>query len=131
MAIFRRSLPGIPPFEAVVPMDHTVSTRAALPFDHTNGYVTGLAITNASTYSSLPLFLTFRDQTGASFLLTTMTLAPMEHTAFVVSSRFPDTNNRVGLLDISTPSYGMVVLGLRFHPGGAFTTAFPMEGLTW
>jgi len=137
MAVFRRSLPGIPDFEAVVPFGSIgalTTARQVMPFDHTSGFLTGVAIANGSPNAAIVVSATFREQNGAQFFVGTITLQPFAHTAFLLSDRFPQTANRKGVVEFTaplSPPFGIVLLGLRFNPQGAFTTIFPMTSYLW
>ena len=132
MVIFKRSQAGLPNFEGVVPFDRAFSNRQVLPFDHTGGIVTGLALVNPSNFSTYTATLNFRDQNGVVFHSAEITLGPRNHKAFVVPVEYPQTANRTGLLEIIVPGFGSFgALGLRTATTGPFTTIFPLEGLTW
>jgi len=126
MAILKRVLPGIPAFEAVVPFSGTDDNQI-MPFDATGGFVTGVAVANTSSFSSLTVFFTFRDEGGIQTHLDSLTLQPGNHTAFLLSTQFPEVANLKGTVEFSTPDFGLSILGLRFNPDGAFTTVFPYE----
>ena len=126
IAIFKRELPGIPAFEAVVPFSGSDGNQI-MPFDSTEGFVTGVALANTSSFSTMTIFFTFRDESGFQIHLNSLTLPPQNHTAFLLSAMFPAVANQKGVVEFSTPDFGLVILGLRFNPGGAFTTVFPYE----
>ena len=124
-AVFRQRAPGRPDFEAAVPA-RVPSTRVWGPFDNEAGFSTGLALVNPGN-NRLLLSLSFRDAQGVGLLTTTVILNAQNHTSFSLPDRFPDLAGRqgsveiVGRTDAGTPAE-FVALGLRFNPGGAFTT---------
>lgn len=126
MAIFKWEIPGAPAFEAVVPFSGSDDNQI-MPFDSTGGFVTGVALANTSSFSTMTIFFTFRDEGGIQTHLDSLTLAAGNHTAFLLSNMFPEVANQKGTVEFSTPDFGLVILGLRFNPDGAFTTVFPYE----
>lgn len=141
MAVFRRATPGLPDIEAVVPFGSVADERQVLPFDHTGGYVTGVALANPAPGQPMTISFTFRDTQGVQFHQESLTMQSLTHTAFIFSQRFPQTANRIGVAEIrgsaqvtsstGTVSYGPLVLGLRGSPSGSLTTVFPMVSPDW
>ena len=134
-AIFRRELPGIPAYEASVPFGSEFDRKAYLPFDHRNGFLSGVAVVNLSPYEERVLSLEFYDENGSLITSATLTLAPHNHTAFSLSAEVPELNGRVGMVVVSIQEpdegiSGFHILGLRFNPDGPFTTISPMLSAT-
>jgi len=92
-----------------------------LPFDNRSGYATGVALVNIGTGGTIPI--TIRDAFGAILLNQSISLGPGAHSSFSLADRFSSTEGQIGTLEIGS-SLG-VVLGLRFNPGGSFTTILP------
>jgi hypothetical protein len=64
-----------------------------------------------------------RNDAGATVSSASLTLPPMGHAAFVLTSQFVNTANSTGTIEFDTPSNGRIaVLGLRYPPGQRFTT---------
>jgi hypothetical protein len=137
-AVFRRSMPGFPDIEAVVPFTSIFDLRQVLPFDHTSGFVMGVALTNPGT-SDLTIKLSFRSSTGTQLLQDTIILAGLTHTAFLLTDKYPLTKNQRGVVEITTPGgtldtltgIGVCVLGLRGNPSGGLTTVFAEVSPDW
>lgn len=132
MAVFRRALPGLPDLEAVVPFGSIFQRHQFLPFNHLGGFVTGLALVNPSLQWEMTIAMDFYDQNGVLIISRLIRFLPQEHTAFVLPWVYPELEGRVGLIEFSVWAsldtiVGPVILGLRFNPGGAFTTIFPMQ----
>jgi hypothetical protein len=130
-AVIRSEVPGRVPLEAVVPFDEDLTRRVAIPYDHLNGFLTGLALANTSEFSSITIQLNFRDESGASIFTTSFPLGPRRHRAFVLSWEYPNMANRKGILEISGGNLQMGIVGLRFGPTGAFSTILPMDNIGW
>lgn len=108
--------------EAVVPMETRNAASYILPFDNTNGVLTGVAIENVSAQAaSIPV--TIRNDAGAIVGSTgTVALNALGHTSFVLSSQFATTANIRGTVEFDTPPNGQIsVLGIRYT-GGTLTT---------
>jgi len=120
--------------EAVVPLG---GSGYVIPFDNTNGVLTGIAVENTSPFTStFPVVLL--DDTGKQIGTGTdsITMSAYGHTSFVLSTEFPMTANIRGKLIlgkcVSIPSPGfpggflsctsISTLGIRYTPPGTLTT---------
>lgn len=124
--VFRHRITGRPDFEAVIPISSSFETRSFLVFDNSAGYSTGVSLVNPSSFSSATLTLNFRDEAGSRILLDQITLRPLAKQVFSMPERFSATAGKRGTLEITSSPGQFAVLGLRFNPGGAFTS---MHGL--
>lgn len=124
MAVFRLKVPGRPDFEAVVPFSPFDETEFAMPYDNRNGFSTGIALVNPDEPDSptSTVSFTFLDPDGAVFLQESVTLAGGVHTAFALPTRWSALANRQGMVIVRTTGRQLSALGLRFNPGGAFTS---------
>ena len=112
--------------EAVVPMEIRNAASYLLPFDNTNGVLTGVALENVSNApANIPVIV--RDDAGSSYIATTIALPAFGHTSFVLSTQYPSTGNNRGTVEFDTPGFGgsnpqqISVLGIRYT-GGTLTT---------
>ncbi|MDX2179423.1 MAG: hypothetical protein SFV18_07515 [Bryobacteraceae bacterium] len=125
VAVFRQRVTGRPDFEAGVPLTGLFDRRFVLQFDNTQGYVTSVAlaagVTSVST-TSTAVSVTVRDENGNTLATHALSLPAFGHTAFALSDRFPSTANRRGSIVFTSSTDSLSALGLRFTPGGAFTT---------
>ena len=112
--------------EAVAAFASSGANSYVIPFDHTNGIVTGTAINNAwSVATNVPVVL--RDEDGKQIGTGSIALAGNGHAAFVLSSQFPVTANIRGTAEFTTPVGAEInVLGIRTTPAGTFTTLPPV-----
>ncbi len=107
--------------EAVVPMETRNAASYVLPFDNTNGVLTGVALENVSANGAV-IPVVIRDDTGKVLLNSTITLNGAGHTSFVLSTQFPQTTSKRGTIEFDTPASGQIsVLGIRYT-GGTVTT---------
>lgn len=123
-AIFRQSVPGRPQYEASLPiMSVLEGNQYLLPFDNISAS-TGIAIVNPAM-SEITVFVGFRTETGAQTSLTSFTVPSRAHMAFVLADKFPVSANKRGVVELSTSSIAMSVLGLRFG-AESFTAILPI-----
>jgi hypothetical protein len=116
---------------------------ALLPFDNTNGVLTGIAVENAGQTSPFPVVL--RNDSGAQIGTgtETVTVVPGGHTSFVLSTQFPVTANIRGTIEfmgnalcyspdtcLDAIPYYPAVLGIRYTPPGTLTTLAPLGNAT-
>jgi hypothetical protein len=126
LAVFRQRVPGRPDQEAAVPITTSVS-RFVLPFDNTQGFVTSMALINTNGTRVVSVSVVIRDETGTQIATDALVLDPRRHASFTLPDRFPVVANRRGVAEFSSTTADLSGLGLRFDPGGAFTSfpAFP------
>ncbi|MEQ1885347.1 MAG: S53 family peptidase [Bryobacteraceae bacterium] len=107
--------------EVLVPLESSQAQVRLLSFDNTNGFATGIAITNRSNQAAIiPVIV--RDQTGAQIGSDSIELSRQGHISFVATDRFASTVNRYGTIEFDTPPGGQIsVVGIRGGPTGAFT----------
>lgn len=128
MAIFGTTgIAGRPDFEATIPAWTTIQHEGVLPFDNLNGYVTGVAVLNPSGFSTSTVPVTLYDSNGNVLKTDTITLRAGNKVAFNIPERWPETAGKRGSLHFQGNLTSWSVLGLRFHPGGAFTTINLLE----
>jgi Putative Ig domain len=108
--------------DALIPLEDRTGAAYTLAFDNRAGIRTGVALANlTSVTATIPVVI--RDDTGAQVGSTSVSIPAMGHLAFFLSDRFADTADRSGSIEFDTPLNGRIsVLGLRFPPGGRFTT---------
>jgi len=125
--IFTDSTPGRTTFEAVVPLSSFEEFDFLLPFDNTNFNNTCIALANPSSSTQTTVTIDFRDEAGVLLTDTTRVLNPFEQQAFCLVNEFPQLNARRGVAIVVGSNSLLSPLGLRFLPGGAFTSFFPMS----
>jgi hypothetical protein len=129
-AIFRQSIAGRPDFEASLPiMTFVNAARYALPFDQVNS-TTGVALVNPLSYTSITVYVTFRDEKGTQFLLDSLTLGASQHMAFALSDRYPQCAGKRGVVQFDTSGVSLSILGLRFG-AQSFTSILPLTSIYW
>ncbi len=98
------------------------SNRILVPYDDSNGFVTGIAIVNP-TAADESISVGFRTVDGLVSVNTLPTLKAMTHTAFVLSQTFPVIAGHRGLAEFYSPTGNISMIGLRFNPTQSFTAA--------
>ena len=119
--VFRKTAPGSPDQEVVVPLSNASSTSSTLSFDDTN-VVTAVAIVNPSSVATT-VTITARDTTGNVVGTATVALGPNSKTESVLSA-LPGLSGIAGLRGsavFSVSTGNVAVLGLRFN-SQAFTS---------
>jgi len=116
---------GVPPQEAVVPLETRYASSYVLGFDNTSGVVLGVAVANVSDQAAnIPVVI--RDENGVQIGTGMVSLVANGHTSFVLSDPmvgFPMTANIRGTVEFDTPAGGQIsVLGVRTTPLGATKT---------
>jgi hypothetical protein len=123
--IFRRP-PTVPrPSEASEPLDFSSRSQWVLPFDHTNGYTSGIALVNPSTSQDISIFLPFYDMSGAILWQDTFTLPRGQHQAITLTQKYPQVIGRFGTLKVATSGLPANLLGFHVSPTGVFTSTSP------
>ena len=118
-AIFRYNPTGQ---EAVVPLEVRNASGYVLAFDNTNGLATGIALSNITNRAvSVPVVL--NDDTGTTLVTTTINLAALGHTSFMLQDSYASVAGKRGTVEFDNPVGAQIsVLGLRATPTGAVTT---------
>lgn len=109
--------------EAVLSVESRVASSYVLPFDGTNGRVSGVAIANNSDQQT-DITVTLRDSaTGDVVGTKTLSLPAMGHTAFLLKDRYPSAANMNRTVEFSSPvGRHMSVWGIRVNSNAAFTS---------
>jgi len=120
LAIFRLATPGKPDSEATV-----LGTRSGgnifLPFDNTQGFATGVAVSNTNPAQSVNVTMIFTSDSGVQTDVA-ITLQSHGHTAFVMPTAYPATAAMRGSIRFVPSSPDIAVVGLRFSPNNSFTS---------
>jgi hypothetical protein len=123
-------------FEAAVPQFYP-NEMIVFPFDNSNGYFTGIGLTNHSPLL-VAVNVVIRDENGTTLWAGDMPRdarrLPPFHEAFLLRDKFPVTSGIRGTIQFSartpTPStaaYQMLAaIALRFSPTGPFTSLTPV-----
>jgi hypothetical protein len=121
-------VPGQPSFEASVPGVFSVDDDVVIPFDNMNGFVTSLAILNPGSYSDSVFDVRVLDEAGNVLKQERLVLKAGNKIAFSSVDRWAESRNHRGTISIKGEGLTSASsLALRFSPGGAFTTVFPMS----
>ena len=130
-AIFRQTVAGRQPQEAVVPSANWYVKRFVLPFDNTGPFVTGVALSNTSD-TAVTVNALIRAESGQVLETRTLNLPALGHTALVLATTWPVTQAQRGSIEFQTlgAAEGVGGLGLRFN-GAAFTSTNPFAKISW
>ncbi len=119
--VFRKSAPGVPDQEVIVPLSGAASSRRTLIFDDTN-FVTAVSIVNPSAVQNI-VTVTVRDDAGNLIGNPTILLGAHSKTAVVLRDLpgLAGMAGKRGIADFSVVAGNVAVLGLRFD-GQAFSS---------
>ena len=114
------------PTEASEPLDFSLEGKWGQPFDHLNGYSSGVALVNHLTFQDISVFITFFDENGNQLgPVDSLTLFRGQHVAFTLTQKYPLTTGHRGTMKIETSAISINVLGFRVSPTGNFTATSP------
>jgi hypothetical protein len=103
-----------------------------LPFVEAEGDYTAIAIANV-TSSTINVAVTTRNYLGTTKGIHTLTLAPQEHTSFLLSKQYPETAGAAGTVEFYAGGVNQIaVMGLSFNgTNDAFTSelSIPTTGV--
>jgi len=113
--------------QAVVPIETSTDQRFILPFDNSSGNVMGVALANPHP-RSVAVNILFRDLNGLTLHSESIQMAPLQHTSFLLASRFPSLAGHAGTALFSTGinDDAVAALGILANSVGAFTTVFSL-----
>ncbi|MGJ5813851.1 hypothetical protein [Paludibaculum fermentans] len=122
-ATFRYRLPDGRESEAVTAVEMRSPGSFVLPYDHTAGFASGIAVVNDSDDQAAEVAVTVRDASGREVRNDTLRLAVRGHSYFAVTDRYPDLAGIRGTLEFREVNGGKIaLLGLRFNPSGSFSS---------
>lgn len=113
------------PIEVSEPLDFSLGQKWVLPFDHLNGYSSGVALVNQETFQDISIFIAFFDESGSQIASDSFTLFRGNHFSFTATVRYPQTIGIRGTVRIESSSSPLNVLGFRVSPTGFFTSISP------
>ena len=125
LAVFRQTVPSgasTVSSEAVVDLLRATDGRFVLLFDNQAGFATTAMFANPDPLNTLTIQADLRDEQATTIGTGSIVLAPLGHTAFVLTDRFPSTANRRGSIRLTASPQTFVGLGLRFSPFQTFTS---------
>ena len=117
--VFDQNTPGQPVFEAAVPSIAAGQSSVAMPYDNSNGLVTGIAVTNVGAAASVQVAV--RDEAGNVTDNKTVAMDAGAKTTFVLPDFAPGSAGKRGLVQVIAPGGSLAALALRFD-GLEFTT---------
>lgn len=117
------------PIEVSEPLDFSLGQKWVLPFDHRNGYSSGVALLNQETFQDISIFITFYDGAGNQIASDAFTLLRGQHLSFTSTVKYPQTVGAQGTMRIESSSNPLNVLGFRVSPSGLFTSTAPTSWL--
>ena len=127
LATFRQRVAGRPDFEAVVPFASSFNTRSFLLFDEQAGFTTGIALVANRSFSNTTVTVNIRNSTGERLVLDQITMEPRQKLVFSLAERFPAATGQRGSIEITASPGNFAMLGLRFNPGGAFSSSHSLD----
>ncbi len=112
--------------EVFLPLQSASANTLLLPFDHTAGYGTGVAVANSSTASS-SIGVTIRDDLGNLILTTTVQVPIQGHASFDLAGNYPAAAGIRGTIELDGPgSGGIGALGVRYGANHEIAAVAPI-----
>jgi hypothetical protein len=115
--------------QAVVPIETSTAQQFVILFDNSGktASATGVALANPHA-NAVTVNVVFRDMKGNTILSDQFTMGPMEHTSFVLATKYPALAGTYGTALFSTDSSTDAIagLGILANSVGAYTTAFAL-----
>ena len=113
--------------QAVVPIETSSNQKFVLIFDNSGGSVMGVALVNPQSHSVV-VNVVFRDLNGNTLLSDHISMSPLEHTSFILATRYPGLAGQAGTALFSTDGAADAVaaLGILANSAGAYTTVFTL-----
>lgn len=110
--------------EGTVPLESTFAPSFILPYDGTDGFVTGVALTNLVAAKTTSVSATVWDMNGKQLATKTISLPKGGHTSFMLADTFPSTVAARGIIEFTASSTTSNIsgLGLRVSPAGGVTS---------
>jgi len=124
---FTQRVEGRPDFEATTLLSSSSSSRSVLWYDNAAGYSTGVALVNSSSFTTATITVAIRDEQGRRTGLDQFTVGRSSKLVFSLPEKYADTAGRRGSLEFTASPGSISVMGLRFNPGGAFTSVHSIE----
>jgi len=123
LTIFNQTITNRPVSEGTV-LGVQSGADVFMPFDNTNGYSTGFAISNSNTTQTLNVSLLFTADNGTQ-TSGMLILGPLTHTAasITAANMFPALAGVRGSMKLTAATPDITVVGLRFAPGGLSFTS--------
>jgi hypothetical protein len=107
--------------EGTVPLETSFEPSFILPYDGTDGFVTGVALTNLMTAQITSVVATVWDMNGKQLATKTINLPRSGHNSFMLADTFPSTIANRGIIEFNATG-NVSGLGLRVSPAGGFTS---------
>lgn len=120
LAIVRLNVPGSIDSQAAI-TGAPSGSNVFLPFDNTQGSVTGVAIANSNPTQSVNISMLVTLENGAQST-TSITIPAHGHTAFALPANSPATVGSRGTLRFIAGSPDVSVVGLRFGANNTFVS---------
>ena len=109
----------------ILPLPLPTAGTISFPFDQTSGSAVGLALSNV-TQTAQQIQIVFVDANNATIVSDTISLGPLNHTAFMLNDKYPALANSAGTLRITGTTQVVSALALQASPDGGFTTLLPI-----
>ena len=112
--------------EVFLPLQAPKASSLLLPFDHTGGYGTGIAIADMSSLGGM-VGVVIRDDSGTQIGTDTLHFQPQGHTQLDLATTYKATSGIRGTIEIEgTGSAGIGALGIRYSTNGEIAAVVPV-----
>ncbi len=118
-AVLRQSIEGLADLEAATGFSATNATRVRFTYDESNVVTRAMIWYNGLTEANVALIA--RDEAGSQIGTATLAMTPGTKQVITVVEQIPAIGGKSGVLEFSTTSGNIAVLGIRIA-GSAFTS---------
>jgi hypothetical protein len=125
-AVIQQGSAGSADAEGAVRLRSKSTKHFLLPFDNTQGFITAMAILNPDATQAASVSVVFRDENGQPISNESLTLGPQTRQAFALSTQFPKSAAKRGVVEFTSAGAELAALDLRFSPRGSFSSIEPI-----
>jgi hypothetical protein len=121
--VFHYGHPSGSQSEGTIPFEVNHQPTFILPYENTDQFVTGVALTNLLANQKTDAIATVWDEDGNEIAVQTVSLPANGHNSFVLTDKFPATTGTRGMIEFRSSNGAPISgLGLRVSPAGGFTS---------
>lgn len=122
-AVFRQKTQNGSFSEGTVQLDRAPLGSFTLPFDNTQGFATGVALSTLAETGANTIAVIIRDDAGAELGAYSLLLNANGHDSFMLPEQFGVTSAKRGSVEFrSVTNTALSGIGLRFAPNSSFTS---------
>lgn len=116
--------------EGLVPLSSSEDTAFAMPFDNSQGFATGIALTNPASNLINHVQVVALDRNGTQIASDALMISASGHRSYVLTDRMPAVAGQIGTLVVTSDLTKLSAVGIRMNVAGGMTfTSIPI--MSW